>query len=242
MVMSQDFFQFKQFIVRQDQSAMKVCTEACIFGACIQIEKSTSTILDIGTGTGLLTLMMAQKTTEEVRIDAVEIEPNAAKQASENIYQSPWSQRSISVYPVALQDYRANTGKKYDLIVSNPPFYQNHLKSPNTKKNLALHNDSLPFDVLVSTVSILLSENGYFWILLPAFIHTQMTGLAEQHGLFLIREINIYNQANKEVFRKIGAFSKKKQELKSENLIIRNADNSYTGSFKSLLKDYYLHL
>jgi len=90
--------------------------------------------------------------------------------------------------------------------------------------------------------SALLSGNGLFWILLPAFIHAQMIGLAEQCGLFLVKEINIYNQANKEVFRKIGVLSRKKRELESENLIIRNPDNSYTEPFKNLLKDYYLHL
>ncbi len=229
-------FTFKQFIIHQEKTAMKVCTDACIFGASIDL-KGYHSILDIGTGTGLLALMLAQRSA--ATIDAVEIEQNAYEQACFNIENSPFESQ-ISVFHQSIQNFE--TDKKYDLIISNPPFYQNSLKSSDTKTNKALHNESLNFEELVEAVCRLIDVQGIFYVLLPPFEFEKLMQIAEKKELYLSKKVIIKHSENKPILRVIAAFSFEKPiEISKEILIIHEQDNkTYTSAFKELLKDYYL--
>lgn len=234
--MPNNYFRFKQFAVWQDRCAMKVGTLACILGAYAEAEKPKR-ILDIGAGTGLLTLMMAQRF-PEAGIEAIEIEKDAFEQTVANVNQSLWSGRIRLIHSDILEE---PLREGYDLIISNPPFFEKYLKSPNIKINLARHNDQLPFDALVSKVRQLLHENGIFYLLLPAFEMKRVEKLARENGLFLTKQLNIFNCAGQKAKAVISAFSKKPADPVVEQLIIRNADNTYTSAFISLLKAFYLH-
>jgi tRNA1Val (adenine37-N6)-methyltransferase len=233
--MSNSYFQFKQFRVEQDKAAMKVCTDACIFGASIE-PFSAKNILDIGTGTGLLSLMVAQKT--EAIIDAVEIEKNAFDQAKINFINSPWSEK-LSIFNIPIQNY--NPEKKYDLIICNPPFFPNHLKSQNKDKNTALHNDSLTFSDLLLAINRLLHQEGCFYLLLPPSQMTHFIELSVKANLYPCERIIIQDKIELPPIRIIARFEYNKvKEIKESNLIIKSPNNSYSSDFKQLLKEYYL--
>ena len=163
------FFCFKQFAVWHDRSALRVCTEACILGAYAEVTDVTHA-LDIGTGTGLLALMIAQRNAK-MQIDAVEIEAQNVEQAIENVIQSPFLKR-ISVVQAAIQNWRkpeSPHSSKYDLIISNPPFFDKHLLSPREERNRALHTETLSLSDLALSVARLLADTGRFFVLLPPF-------------------------------------------------------------------------
>lgn len=231
-------FKFKQFTIDQSKTAMKVCTDACIFGAYIQ-PNSRKKILDIGAGTGLLSLMMAQRT--ESKIDAVEIDENAYNQALENISESVFKNQ-ISVYHCSVQDFSKNQNNDYDLIVSNPPFFQNSLKSPNIQANKAHHDTTLTFEELVQSVKKLLASEGEFKVLLPPFEMQTFEKIALKNQLFLNQKLKVRHSSKHKIFREICSFSYQKTEIPQENeLNIYEDDNkTYSENFKSLLKDYYL--
>lgn len=261
--MSNSYFQFKKFRIEQGQTAMKVCTEACIFGACIDVSnilgtENTIKILDIGAGTGILSLMLAQRLTQDnenqIFIHAVELEEKAFLQAQENIKNSVFSDK-ITVFNASIQDFANNFAKnnqqKYDLIVSNPPFFSNHLLSKTTNKNLALHTNTLSFDDLAKAVAQLLHENGTFEILLPAHEMGIFEQIAQKYNLQITKNLNVFNTEkhlkNNKIFRKICTLKFNvnvldKKSILEENLVIKSEGNDYTDSFKALLKDFYLHL
>ena len=240
------FFQFKQFTVWQEKTALKVCTESCILGAyaAIKINKAKA-ILDIGTGTGLLALMIAQKNRES-KIDAIEIEESAYSQVVENVSKSIF----LNQIQVINQDVKYfEPSIEYDLIVSNPPFYQNYLKSETQQRNLALHDTSLTLQDLADAVSRLLSNDGQFIVLLPPLQMAQFEVLANQKGLFVASILKIYSKQpitsnNNLIFREICMFQKSDFQIDSglETLYIYEEDQSYSKDFKKLLRDYYLHL
>jgi tRNA1Val (adenine37-N6)-methyltransferase len=236
--MSNTYFQFKQFIVHQDKSAMKVCTDSCILGAYANYYRPNK-ILDIGTGTGLLSLMLGQK--YPCKIDAVEIDDSAAEQAKHNFWNSGWRER-IKLHKESIQLFEQKTSDRYDLIVCNPPFFEDHLKSPSQSRNLALHNDNLSYKDLVHSAKNLLSENGLFYVLLPEYQSSLFELFALKKYLFPIKKLTIFNRSDASVFRVITVFSHFKQEFINEKLVIKDEDGGYTLGFKKLLKDYYLHL
>jgi tRNA1Val (adenine37-N6)-methyltransferase len=239
--MSNTYFQFKQFIIHQDRSVMKVCTDACLFGAWMadggwSREPGVGSVLDIGTGTGLLSLMLAQKT--GALIDAVELDENAAEQAAENFEAAPWKDR--------LQVIRADArtvhlGRKYDLIISNPPFFENDLKSVDTRRNLALHSEALSLEELLGVIKKHLADDGQFAVLLPYHRKEIFTGLAIDAGYFLAEEVSVKQTPNHPFFRAMLLFSSKKTGEKKNTIVIRREDQ-YTAVFMDLLKDYYLKL
>jgi tRNA1Val (adenine37-N6)-methyltransferase len=232
------YFQFKKFRIEQAQTAMKVSTEACILGAYCTAE-APKNILDIGTGTGLLSLMLAQRF-PAANITAIEIEKNAFKQASENIQASFFGER-LEVLHQSVQDFAKYSSRKYDLIVSNPPFYENHLVSGATEQDIALHQQTLTLAELLEAVCMLLSVFGVFWLILPPFQMQQFITIAEQKSLFLQQELSVYHSEKHPVFRKIACFSSQKPViLLQETLYIKNADETYTSLFSQLLKDFYL--
>lgn len=238
--MPNHYFNFKQFTIWQNACAMKVTTDACLFGAWVAHkiqDKQVASILDIGTGTGLLSLMLAQNTT--ATIDAVEIEAAAAEQAKLNFDASLWSKR-LHLFEQPIQQYLPN--KFYDFIITNPPFFEDDLRSNNKKRNLALHSADLKFEELVLCIDRLLDKNGSFAILLPSSRVIPFTNLCL--GLFFLQEKMVVKQTPKhDNFRNMLFFSRKKSiASEADTITIKNLENEYSEKFKQLLKPYYLYL
>jgi tRNA1Val (adenine37-N6)-methyltransferase len=243
------YFQFKQFIVHQEHTAMKVCTDACLFGAWVANEnniQTAKTLLDIGTGTGLLSLMVAQAIANKdtkATITALEIEPSAAAEATNNIHKSPWG-KHIQVVQEALQNFNCGA-ESMDCIFTNPPFFEGDLQSNNENKNLAAHSTALPWTTLIQKISNLLKTGGYYYVLIPALRAYTMQKLATQGGLQLVEEVVVFNAEKQKPFRVLQKFVKStvpNTEIKRSNFIIKYADNNYTEDFIQLLAPYYLHL
>jgi len=238
--MANSYFQFKQFTVNQEKATMKVCTDACLFGAWIA-EKIHNTqgitnILDVGTGTGLLSLMLAQKSS--AFIDAVEIETEAAEQARENFTASAFKER-IKVIEGDIRNLEFK--KVYELIISNPPFYENDLKSNNQKKNYALHSKTLRFDALISKTVTLLDPAGTFAVLLPYHRTQAFLDAAIPYNLYSKEQVSIRQTEKHPYFRSILCLSKNESETSKSEIIIKK-EEQYSCEFVALLKDYYLHL
>lgn len=233
------FFQFKQFTVNQDKSAMKVCTDACVLGAWAEIEKAES-ILDIGAGTGLLSLMAAQRNTS-ARITSVELEDNAFAQARENIEKSPFNNQ-ITVLHCAIQDF--NPDEKFDCIITNPPFFQSDLKSPDAGINQAHHSESLTFEDLLIAIDRLLKPDGIWNILLPVDEGIVFQNLAEKSGWFMIRKLTLFHQKSRKPFRWLMCFKHSEvvdNRIVNEELFIYEEDGkTYHTDFRKLLQNYYL--
>ena len=229
---------------------MKVCTDACLFGAWIAASSQliVHNLLDIGTGSGLLSLMYAQKNPSAI-IDAVEIDDAAAKQAKENFEASPWKER-LRVYHTSIQQYtntRINSltdqpTNRYDIIISNPPFFGNDLKSDDHKRNLALHSSALSFDELAEAVSLLLKDDGLCAVLVPYHRVEAFIKIAAAGNLFLQERIDVKQSVKHNYFRTILCFGKQHSVLLSDEIIITNSEGQYTKKFVDLLKDYYLKL
>lgn len=231
-------FSFKKFTIHQDQTAMKVTTDACILGAYTTVDK-TEKILDIGTGTGLVAMMLAQRT--DAQIDAVEIDINAYNQAHCNIQESIFKEQ-ISVFNTSIQSFAEHLEhqNQYDLIVSNPPFFQNHLKSETVSRNNSLHTDTLSFEDLLDAVLRLLSPNGTFVVLLPAYESSVFEQLSVSKELYQHKKLTIRHRKGSKILRIITTFGRIKKEILNQELIIKNPDESYSTDFQSLLKEYYL--
>lgn len=231
------FFRFKQFTVWHDRTALRVCTEACILGA-YTASLGTRSALDIGTGTGLLALMLAQKN-PNLLIDAVEIEEQHYQQAVGNVAQSPFQSR-ISVFQQAIQTWENAT--QYDLIVSNPPFFAKHLLSPDEKRNRALHAETLSMEELIQAVVRLLKEEGRFVVLLPPYETLRLTAICASQRLYPTRQLSIFSRPEKPLFRQITTFEYQKVNFLGETLYIHDPNGQYSTDFRSLLKDYYLNI
>lgn len=240
--MPNTFFKFKQFIVHQDKTAMKVTTDSCLFGAWVaqQIVKDNNAdarMLDIGTGTGLLSLMVAQQTTG--RIDAIELDPEAIDQARENVNNSPWAPR-LNVYEGDAKNY--SFPHQYDFIFSNPPFYENELRSDNKKKNMAHHDDGLTLDELLLIIEKNLTPAGKFYLLLPYKRHDSILQIIRNSPFKLSQTILIRQTVNHDYFRIMLEGQLKGTSNNSSEIAIRASEQEYTSEFISLLKDYYLYL
>jgi len=219
---------------------MKVCTDACLFGAYVSSKTTTSgNILDIGTGTGLLALMLAQNT--EAPIDAIELDAETAGQAIENAAASPWNNR-IFIINRSIQDYYKNTGKKYSLIISNPPFFENSLKSTEVIRNVAIHADALPLSDLVDSIASLLDKKGTVALLLPPYESSLAKTLLESKGLFLNEQVTIKDQPEEKAIREITFYSFFNIKTVTNEVTIKTSEGNYSPAFTALLKDYYLHL
>jgi tRNA1Val (adenine37-N6)-methyltransferase len=239
--MPNTFFRFKQFTVHQEKTAMKVCTDACLFGALLAREAGDQQVehmLDIGAGTGLLSLMVAQAT--RAKIDAVEIDESAYDQALENFSESPWKER-LNLFHTSIQEF--DPGYKYDVIFSNPPFYENDLRSPDEKRNLALHSASLTVEDLLGSVCRLLKPGGKFAVLLPSRRADDFEKTYGDCGLNLRLKIGIKDSMFKKPFRYIHVLENNTLSSTAEKeIIIKNHSKggTYTDEFKLLLHDYYL--
>lgn len=225
---------------------MKVCTDACLFGALTSnfkliqsvAEGQTSNCLDIGTGTGLLSLMFAQKNANTI-IDAVELDPAAAEQAKENFAASPWKER-LNIFNANILSFTAE--KKYGLIISNPPFFEDDLRSPDPDKNNAKHDTTLSLTELLQVVKTNLSPGGSFAVLLP---YRRVDHFIEEAGkleLYLTRKILVKQTEQHEYFRGILFFSRGKILPVNTSMSIKDKEGNYTPEFVAALKDYYLYL
>jgi tRNA1Val (adenine37-N6)-methyltransferase len=296
VAMANHYFQFKQFTVWQQHCAMKVTTDACLFGAwaaeiivdggqmtddskkhplvtiisnltqsqTLPIESQStvneprptandqrstppshpstdnrqlSTILDIGTGTGLLSLLVAQKTTHS--IDAVEIDPIAAEQAMQNIQVSPWSDRIEVIKGDITQLELAHP---YHIIISNPPFFENQLASPDAGRQKALHASDLSLSNLFTAIVRWLHPEGKLLLLLPAYRLAELEKMAAQHRMHLQAITWVKQTPRHEPFRMMVQLGYMPAELQENTLTIKEADQQYSEAFIGLLKDYYLHL
>ena len=241
--MPNNYFQFKAFTIQQEKCSMKVCTDACIFGAWVA-EKignghlPVANVLDIGAGTGLLSLMLAQKD-NNVIIDAAEVEADSYQQAKENFMNSKWNDR-LNIFHTDVKNF--DPGKKYDLIMSNPPFYENELLSKEKNNNLAKHHEGLTLKDLIEVIKIRLSPGGHFAVLLPNHRVKNFENMAEENGFFLKEKLLIKQTPSHNFFRGVLLFSNNKPDTITNELTIKNKEGNYTVEFKALLEDYYLKL
>lgn len=236
--MSNSYFQFKQFRIEQDACAMKVSTDACIQGAWTRVMPGVRTLLDIGTGTGLLSLMLAQKR-PGLCVDAVEIEPAAAAQAAANMQQAA----GLADFRVLCADIRelALPGK-YDLIVCNPPFFHRSLRGPDAARNKARHTDTLSQRDLLSVLKHYLSDKGSASVLLPWAEYLLWESQLPVYGFYVQARLHIRSVETARAGRVVGILGKEPAVPTEETLVIYAAPGQYTEQFKALLAPYYLHL
>jgi len=218
---------------------MKVCTDACLFGALLADSlQHSANCLDIGTGTGLLSLMLAQKNKHMV-IDAVEIDLKSAEQAKDNFALSPWTNR-LHVFNTDVLSFE--NGKQYDCIISNPPFFEDDLHSPDAAKNNAKHNTTLNLKQLLKIVNMHLAADGVFAVLLSNQRLNYFIEEAAKIDLYLTKKNLVKQSAVHDHFRGILFFSRIKSQHQISEIIIKNNDGDYTKEFITALKDYYLFL
>ena len=236
--MPNDYFQFKQFLVKQDRSAFKVGTDGVLLGSWTAVDE-TGSILDIGTGCGLIALMLAQRT--DARIVALEIETASCKQAMENVRISPWKDR-IKVVNQSFQDFSAKEPGMFDLIVSNPPFFRDSLKPESHKRNISRHDTMLGLGELISGVVKLLAQAGKFCVILPVQESMELQQLGLQMGLQLHRMLKVMPTLKLPVKRHLLEFRPSPaMEVKVSGMAIeKDTRHDYTEQYRELTRDFYL--
>ena len=233
-------FQFKKFTVNQDRCAMKIGTDGVLLGAWCPIENNPFSVLDIGAGTGILSLMLAQRSNAE-QIDAIEIDENAFEQCVENFESSPWSNR-LFCFHAGLDEFIDEPEDEYDIIISNPPFYTEDYKTDNEQRDLARFADALPFEDLVEAANLLLSENGIFAVIIPHKEEETFIALAKEWDLFPFKITRVKGTPTTEIKRSLLAFSRIRKKTEIDELIIETARHQYTEEYISLTKDFYLKM
>lgn len=239
-------FQFKQFTVAQDRCAMKIGTDGVLLGAWVSIKGKPYSILDIGAGTGIIALQLAQRSKAEM-VDAIEIDENAYEQCVDNFENSPWGDR-LFCYHAALDEFVEEIDDKYDLIISNPPFYSEDYKTPDESRDMARFNDALPFDELIESASLLLSDEGIFAVIIPRKEEDNFIKMASEVNLFPNRVCRVRGTETSrhggqaEEKRSMLEFSFEKISPKMENLTIETSRHNYTEDYKNLVQDFYLKM
>lgn len=233
-------FQFKEFSVNQDRCAMKIGTDSVLLGAWTSIENNPFSVLDIGSGTGILSLMLAQRTFAET-IEGLEIDDEAFEQCSENFENSPWADR-LFCFHASLLEYVEAVDDTFDLIICNPPFYSEDYKTQNNARDLARFNDAMPFKHLIFAVANLLSEKGLFSLVIPYREEARFIELASITGLFPKRILHVSGNPKSEVKRSLIEFTFHKTETETSELIIETSRHQYTQDYINLTKDFYLKM
>ena len=231
-------FHFKQFSVRHDRSGMKVGTDGVLLGAWVEV-KNAKRILDIGTGTGIIALMFAQRTPPDVTIDAIEIDSDAFEDASENFAASPWNNR-LKLQLGRVQEF--NTSEKFDLIVSNPPYFIDSYKPPTDQRVIARHTESLSFPDLLSVSKKLLSENGTLNVVLPYTEGLQFIDLAEKSGFYCSRKVSFRTRKEKAIERFLLEFSRIKTHLVENEILLYSSGENWSEGYQELTRNFYLKL
>ena len=242
--MSNPYFQFKQFTVWHDRCAMKVGTDGVLLGAWVTVFHAGNckkiSILDVGTGTGLIAMIIAQRN-ENADIDAIDIDNDAFIQAFENVERSTFK-NNIKVFRKSFFDY--STEKKYDLIVSNPPFFKNALKCPDGKRSVARHNDSLPLKQFIEHAMTMLSENGRIALILPAQQSEELDFIIATHKLYVIRRTDIVSVEGLHPKRFMIELSAKDIAIEDKVhniLILESKERERTSQYRELTKELYLY-
>lgn len=234
-------FSFKQFSVQQDRCAMKVGTDGVLLGAWCPIDNNPFSILDIGTGTGIIALMLAQRSHAE-QIDALEIDEDAYEQAVENFENSSWSDR-LFCFHAGLDEFVDEPEDDYDLIVSNPPFYSEDYKTDNSQRDLARFQDAMPFQELVEAAGLLLSENGIFSVIIPYNEEERFIDLCAEAELFPVKITRVKGSHNTPIVRSLVAFKRYELAvLTADELVIETSRHVYTDEYINLTKDFYLKM
>lgn len=231
-----DYFHFKKFSVRHDRSGMKVGTDGALLGAWTDVRQATQ-LLDIGTGTGVIALMLAQRASESVTIDAVEIDDQAYADAQENIAASPWHDR-INLHHASIQSFHTTT--KFDLIVTNPPYFQKSYKPPTTQRETARHTEQLTYDEILNTTEKLLTPNGRLTLILPYTEGLQFSELADHKGLHCTRKWIFRTRASKPVERFLLEFRWDKRNLDEGEILLYSTGEEWSAGYKALMREFYL--
>jgi tRNA1Val (adenine37-N6)-methyltransferase len=237
--MAGDMFEFKKFRIRQDRCAMKVSTDAVLLGSWVSASASQH-ILDIGTGTGVIALMLAQKS--KGLITAIDIDRESTEQARGNVSESIFSDR-VSVVHSSLQQMASHSSQKYNLIVTNPPYFVDSWKSNDDTRKIARHTDTLSFEDLIECVIKLLDSKGKFCLILPKNEATRFRELAEDRGLFLSKLLRVRTRLEKETEKRhLMQFEFRQTEFSESTLVIEaDGHRSYTPEYVELTRDYYLN-
>jgi tRNA1Val (adenine37-N6)-methyltransferase len=228
-------FKFKQFEVDQTGCAMKVNTDGVLLAALAECENCEN-ILDIGTGTGVMALMLAQRFSQ-AKIHAVEIDLEASTTAEKNFKSSIFKER-LTLSNIAIEEF--NSPIKYDLIISNPPYFVNDLRNTEEKKGIARHANDQFFIDLLTKVDELLAPNGCFWFILPVKQAELLVKDANRYGLSVSKQILLHSDQSKSAFRRVICLSRLKNEVEIEHFYIYEAEKVYTKEYRSLLKDFFL--
>ena len=236
--MANPFFQFKQFTVWHDKCAMKVGTDGVLLGAWASVQDAHR-ILDVGTGTGLVALMLAQRSLPDAKVIALEIDEAAARQAKENVTRSLWKDR----IEVVKQDFLSYQSlDKFDVVVSNPPYFVDSLSCPDQQRNMARHNNSLTYEKLLERVADLLAEEGLFTVVIPTDVADRVRTIASAHSLHAVRSLNAITKPGGAPKRTLITFSFHDQECVVEELLTEVARHQYSEEYIALTREYYLNM
>ena len=234
-------FKFKQFAVNQDRCAMKIGTDAVLLGAWCPIDNNPKSILDVGAGTGILALMLAQRTNAD-QIDALEIDEEAYEQCVENFENSPWADK-LFCYHAALDEFVDDPEDEYDLIISNPPFYSEDFKTTDEQRDLARFQDAMPFEDLIEAADLLLSENGTFAVVIPYKEEERFIDLCAEYELYPVKATRVKGSHKTPIVRSLLAFKRYELSvLTADELVIEINRHEYTDDYINLTQDFYLKM
>lgn len=234
-------FKLKQFSVQQDKCAMKIGTDGVLLGAWCPIDNNPFSVLDIGAGTGILSLMLAQRSNAE-QIDSLEIDEEAYEQCVENFENSPWSDR-LFCFHAGLDEFVEEPEDEYDIIISNPPFYSENYKTDDSQRDLARFQDALPFEDLIEAADLLLSENGIFAVIIPFKEEERFIDLCAEVELFPVKVTRVKGSHTTPIVRSLLAFKRYELSvLTADELVIEISRHEYTDDYINLTKDFYLKM
>ena len=233
-------FTFKQFTVNQDRCAMKIGTDGVLLGAWTPLINNPFNALDIGAGTGILSLMLAQRSNAE-QIDAIEIDEDAYEQCVENFEASPWGDK-LFCFHAGLDEFVDEPEDEYDLIISNPPFYTDDYKSDNSSRDLARFEDALPFVELIEAAALLLSDNGIFSVIIPNKEEERFVTMCKELDLFPLKITRVKGTPTSEIKRSLLAFCRMEQTPLIDELVIEISRHNYTPEYIELTKEFYLKM